>query len=92
MSLIILVLIGVIAGVLMAPAQIEMQQQMLEAQRERMPPDQAARIPDLTDEQIWRRTMISMGVMSALFAAYPVFLGLWLSRTKITADVERWLE
>lgn len=89
---IILVLIGVVAGVLMAPAQIEMQQQMLEVQRERMPPDQAARIPDLTDEQIWRRTMIQMGVMSALFAAYPVFLGFWLSRNKITADVERWLE
>ena len=89
---IILVLIAVIAGVLMAPAQIDTQRQMLEAQRDRMPPDQAARLPDLTDDQIWRRTMIQMGVFSALFAAYPVFLGFWLSRKKITADVERWLE
>ena len=86
---IVLILVGVIAGVLMAPAQVDMQQQVLEAQRDRLPPGQ---IPDRTDDQVWRGMMIQMGVFSALFAAYPVFLGFWISRKKITADVDRWIE
>ncbi len=89
---IILVLIWVIAGVLIAPTQIEIQKQAMDARRASLPADQAAGIPDLTAEQMWRWMMIQMAGLSVVFSAYPVFLGVWLSRKKITADVERWLE
>jgi len=86
-----LVLIGVVVMVLTGPAQTQMQRSMLDFQndlaRER---GQMDRIQERTDDELWHTAMLQGGIFAGLFAIYPVFLGLWLSRKKIAAEVEQW--
>ncbi len=86
-----LLLLAVVAMVLTGPAQTQMQRSILEFQtdmfREADMPD---RIVEKTDEELWQKAMLQGGIAAGLFAIYPVFLGLYLSRKKITAEVEQW--
>jgi hypothetical protein len=87
----ILLIVGAAATILTAPAQVQFQRSMLEAQQQRINESGGQmNVANVTDEQIWRRAMISMAVMTLLFAAYPVFLGVFLSRRKITSEIAEW--
>ncbi len=88
---IILLVIGAATTILTAPAQVQFQRSMLDAQQQRIDESGGSmKVNNITDDQIWRRAMIGMGVMSVLFAAYPIFLGFYLSRQKITAEIAEW--
>jgi hypothetical protein len=64
---------------------------MLQAQQQKIKESGSKMvIPDLTDDQIWRRMIIGIGIGSVVFAVYPLFLGFFLSRQKITDEVHRW--
>lgn len=89
----LLILIAVVLLVLTAPAQVDMQRSVQEYRNDML--REAGRtdmIQESTDEEFWRLVMLQGGFGVLATAIYPVFLGLWLSRKKITADVERWLE
>ncbi len=89
----LLILIAVVLLVLTAPAQVDMQRSMQEFSNDMLrDAGRTDMIKESTDEEFWRLLMIQGGFGVLATAIYPVFLGLWLSRTKITADVERWLE
>ncbi len=89
---VVLLVIGAGASIATLPAQIDMQTQMLEAQKEAAEdagrPFPAA-IPDY--DTAWRRGVIGLGVFSGILAAYPVFLSFYLSRSKISDEVEQWI-
>ncbi len=86
-----LLLLAVVAMVLTGPAQTQMQRSILEFQNDMFrEADMTDRIVEKTDEELWQKAMLQGGIAAGLFAIYPVFLGLWLSRKKITAEVEQW--
>ena len=86
-----LLLLAVVAMVLTGPAQTQMHRSILEFQNDMFrEADMTDRIVEKTDEELWQKAMLQGGIFAGLFAIYPVFLGLWLSRKKITAEVEQW--
>ncbi len=86
-----LLLLAVVAMVLTGPAQTQMHRSILEFQNDMFrEADMTDRIVEKTDEELWQKAMLQGGIAAGLFAIYPVFLGLWLSRKKITAEVEQW--
>lgn len=88
---IVLLLVGVVATVLTAPAQIQFQRSVLEEQARRMKEaGRSMNTAELTDDDIWRRTIIQVGIFSGVWAVYPMFLGFYLSRRKITEEVASW--
>jgi hypothetical protein len=87
----VLILIGVVITILTAPAQIQMQRDAVEWQKRYFKEHNINRpVPEYTDQELWRRTMINAGVISGVLAIYPVFLGFYLSRKTINEQVERW--
>ncbi len=89
----LLILIAVVLLVLTAPAQVDLQRSVQEYQNDiHRDAGRADMIQESTDDDLWRLVMLQGGFGVLVTVIYPVFLGLWLSRKKITADVERWLE
>ncbi|MHC4446466.1 MAG: hypothetical protein ACYSXF_01485 [Planctomycetota bacterium] len=89
----LLILIAVVLLVLTAPAQIDMQRSVQEFRNDMLrDAGRTDMIQERTDEELWRQVMLWGGLGVLATAIYPVFLGFWLSRKKITDDVERWLE
>jgi hypothetical protein len=85
-----LILYGVVVTVLTAPANIQFQRSMIEAQNDMLRESGQPEIPVPADEQLWRSMMINTGIFSALFAAYPVFVGVYISRRRINQEVQDW--
>ena len=77
--------------VALGPAQIQMQRSMLDYRNDAFrEADMTSRIVDKTDDELWRSVIIQGGIGVGIISIYPVFLGFWLSRKKITAEVEQW--
>jgi hypothetical protein len=88
---IVLLVVGLGAGMVMLPAQIEFQRAALEANNKRM--REAGRsdlVQEFDRETVWRQSVISTGVMNGLVAVYPVFIVFYLSRKKIDQEIEQW--
>jgi len=87
----VLLVIGAATTILTAPAQLQFQRSMLDAQQRRIDENGGSiKVNNVTDEQLWQRAMVGMGVMSAVFAVYPLFVGFYLSRRKVTAEIAEW--
>jgi len=87
----VLIAIGFASMFVTAPAQIEFQRTMLEAQNERV--REAGRedlVRPVDDASIWRTQMINGVVMTGVVAIYPVFIGVWFSRRPIKEEVALW--
>ena len=80
-----IILLSVVVMVLTGPAQIQMQRSMLDLKN-----DMSDQNVEKTDDELWHTAMLQGGIGAGVFAIYPVFLGLYLSRKKITAEVEQW--
>ena len=87
----VLIVAAVVVMVLTGPAQIQMQRSMLDYRNDALrEADMTSRIVEKTDDELWRSVIIQGGIAVGIISIYPVFLGLWLSRKKITAEVEQW--
>ena len=88
---IVFLMIGFASTVLTAPTQVDFQRQALDATNEAMVngnrPDL---VKDFDEEKTWRLLMIQTAVMTSVVAIYPIFLGFYLSRKKITDEVNTW--
>jgi len=88
---ILVMIAGVVLTVLLLPAHMGIQEQILEATnkqaREGGGPDQ---VQEFDEDSAWRKTVIGTAAASAVFSAYPLFLGFYLSRRKLVAEVEQW--
>lgn len=83
--------VGLVAGVLTAPAQIQMQRQIIEGRNEIFRQnDMESRVKEPDDREIWQKLMLQVSIMTAIFALYPAFLGVHLSRRKVAEEVEQW--
>lgn len=80
-----------VLGVLLAPASVQMQKSIEESQiRQLEEAGQSGVMKPKTDQEHWRQLMIQSAVMLAVTAVYPVFLGVFLSRRKISEEVATW--
>lgn len=87
----VLILLGIVATIANAPAQVQIQRSMIEYQNDMLrQAGRTDRIVEKTDEELWQSAIRQAIIASGVFAVYPVFLGVWLSRKKITAEVQRW--
>ena len=87
----VLIVAAVVVMVLTGPAQIQMQRSVQDYTNDKWrDAGMTDRIVEKTDDELWRTVIIQGGIGFGLTAIYPVFLGFWLSRKKITADVEQW--
>lgn len=88
---VLLVLLSAVITVLNAPANIQMQHESVEWTKRYFKENNVSRpVPEYTDQELWRRTMIGLAVQSVLLSAFPVFVGSYLSRKKIDAAVSQW--
>ncbi len=87
----VLIVVGLGTAIVLAPAQVELQRSLLEQQNDRLrEAGMESRVKEKTDDEL-RQAAIRNGVIaSGVFAAYPFFLGLWLSRRKVTEEVQHW--
>lgn len=87
----VVLVISFVITVLSMPTQLEFQRKFMAMQAEQL--REAGRedlIPDLSDEQLWNRTMIQTAITSGLTCIYPLFLGFYLSRKSIDDEIETW--
>ena len=87
----VLIVVGLGTAIVLAPAQVELQRSLLEQQNDRLrEAGMESRVKEKTDDEL-RQAAIRNGVIaSGVFAMYPFFLGLWLSRRKVTEQVQHW--
>jgi len=87
---VVFAVIGLVLAVLTAPVVIQFNKDV-EAQQIKMF-EEAGRTDakPKSDEQHWFQHMVGTGVATVLIMAYPVFLGFYLSRRKVTEEVQNW--
>ncbi|MHC5003961.1 MAG: hypothetical protein ACYTJ0_12635 [Planctomycetota bacterium] len=73
------------------PAQLDMQRSVLEY-RNRMlrEADRTDMVEEKSDRRLWAETLRGLAIGAGLQAVYPVFIGLYLGRRKITDQVATW--
>lgn len=86
----LLLVIGLGFGVLTMGAQVDMQRGGYEF-RNRMVEEQGGDPqPIPSEESLAMRVKLQMGIGTGVFLIYPLFLGLFLSRRKVTDEVAEW--
>ena len=84
----VFLLIGFVTTVVTAPAQVDFQRQIIEATNEAMVKgNRPDLVKEFDEEKTWQLLMIQAAVMTGVVAIYPLFLGLFLSRKKISDEV-----
>lgn len=87
----LVMIVGVVLTVLLLPANLGLQEQILEAtNKQAREGGRSDQVREFDEDSAWRTTVIGTAVAGAVFSAYPLFLGLYLSRRKIGAEVEQW--
>ena len=88
---ILVVIVAVVSTVVFLPVNMQLQEEILEATNKKLREGgQSDKVQEFDEEKAWRNAVIGTAVASAVFSAYPLFLGLYLSRRKIGAEVEQW--
>jgi len=87
----ILILISIGVFILTSSAQISMarsqQDYVNDMLRERGLND---RVKEKSDQELWNSSLIKTGVATGANLIYPLFLGLYLSRKKVTEEISYW--
>lgn len=88
---IVFLLIGYATTVLTAPTQVDFQRQVLDLTNEAMVKgNRPDLVKDFDEDQTWRLLMIQSAVVTSIIAIYPLFLGFYISRKKISDEVNTW--
>ncbi|MEE9131472.1 MAG: hypothetical protein V3T84_15755 [Phycisphaerales bacterium] len=87
----VLIVVGLGTAIMLVPAQVELQRSVLDQQNDRLREvGMASRVKEKTDDELRQAAIRNGVIVSGVFAAYPFFLGLWLSRRKVTEEVQHW--
>ncbi len=87
----VLLVIGSGVNVFLIPPQVEMQKEILAAQnRMFIESGQPQQVQEIDEVEIRRVLIIQTVVFTAIIAVYPLFLGMFLSRKRITEEVAMW--
>lgn len=88
---VVFLMISFTASVLTAPTQVDFQRQANDIRNEAVVkgnrPDM---VLEFDEDSTWRLLMIQSAVMTSLIAIYPLFLGFYISRKKISDEVNTW--
>ena len=88
---IVFLLISFTASVLTAPIQIDIQRQSNDFANEMaVKANRPNRVKEFDEDNAWRIVMIQAAVVTSLIAIYPLFLGFYVSRKKISDEVNTW--
>lgn len=71
---------------------IDFQKEMADAQRNMAPPAARQQIPVQSEQMLRAQLMIQTGIGWVIVSVYPLFLGFFLMRRRITDEVETWSE
>jgi hypothetical protein len=87
----VLLFIGIGLTFATGPTQMDFQRQMVDARNDAMiENDRPDLVQEKSDEQIWNQILLQTAIFTGLYAIYPVFLGLFLSRRSIADEVDSW--
>ncbi len=87
----VMVLLGLVIAILTAPAQIEMQRSIQEQTNKKLrEAGQGSKVVEIDDEKLQTKVMRGAVIGAGIFSIYPLFLGFYLSRKKITEEVQDW--
>ena len=84
-----MVLIALVVSILIAPAQVEFERSMLKFQNEKRR-EVGQKPVKIDDQKLQTKVMLSAVIGAGVFSIYPLFLGFYLSRKKITEEVNTW--
>jgi len=88
---VVMIAVGVVTAVLTLPAQIDFQRNIQEATNEKLREGgRTDMIKPFDEDATWTKMVVTTGVMSAVFAVYPLFIVFYLSREKIRDEVGTW--
>lgn len=88
---IVFLLIGFVTTVLTAPTQIDFKRQMNDFSNEMaVRGNRPDRVNEFDEDSAWRVFMIQAAVITSVVAIYPLFLGFYLSRKKISDEINTW--
>ena len=86
-----MIVVGLGTAIAMAPAQVELDRSLLDQQNDRFrEAGMESRVKEKTDDELRQAAIRNGVILSGVFAVYPFFLGLWLSRRKVTEEVQHW--
>ena len=86
-----MVLVVLIVAILTAPAQIQITKSILEQSNKNIrEAGQGSKLNKINDEEIRSNVMRNAVIRAGVFTIYPLFLGFYLSRKKITEEVNTW--
>ena len=85
----VMVLVGLVLSVLTLPVQVEMQKS-IEKQTNEIRREAGLSVDKIDEEKIQFRITLIAVIFSGVFSIYPLFLGFYLSRNKITDEVNSW--
>ena len=88
----ILIVLGLGAAIMLAPAQVPIQRAGIEQRIDALKDagGDTSRLEKITDEDIHFAAIRNGVILSGVVAIYPFFLGFYLLRKKITAQVDHW--
>ncbi len=87
----VLIVVGLGTAIVLAPAQVELQRSVLEQQNDRLrEAGMESRVEEKTDDELRQAALRGGVIVLGVTAVYPFFLGLWLSRRKVTEEVQHW--
>jgi len=85
----VMVLVGMVLAVLTLPAQVEMQKS-IQKQTNEIRREAGMSGEKIDEEKIQFKIVLTAVIFSGVFTIYPLFLGFYLSRKKITEEVNTW--
>ncbi|MHC5113504.1 MAG: hypothetical protein ACYTGP_03640 [Planctomycetota bacterium] len=88
----VLLVLGLGSTLFTLPGQIDLQRQVLEFQNQQLRESGREDLVKPFDEDAaWFQVIVSTGIFTGVFAVYPLFVGFFLSRRKITDELETWM-
>lgn len=85
----LMVIVGLVLAIVTLPVQIEMQKS-IEKQKNEIRREAGISEVKIDEEKIQFRITLIAVIFSGIFTIYPLFLGFYLSRKKITEEVLSW--
>lgn len=87
----VVVLLWLVVSILIAPAIIELKKSIQYQTNEILrDAGQGSRVKKIDDEKLQTAVMRDTVIEAGVFSIYPLFLGFYLSRKKITEEVQTW--
>ena len=88
----VLVVVFLAVDIMFLTANVEFQRSTQEATNQMLRDNgQSQAVTEFSEDAAWTKAVIGAGVVAGVASGYPLFLGFYLSRKKITKEVDQWI-